>query len=310
MQTSVPDTFFSSPPHFRWLIVLYFFIGGLAGGALVLASLMRLFGRAEDRPLVHLASEVALAGAVLSAIILTVDLTRPLRFWHMVIQNHTGLPMFKWWSPMSVGVWGLLVFGVFALVAWLGALADQGRTRWGVARAAANPAVAAIGAVGGMAAGLFLAGYTGVLLAVSNRPIWADSSWLGVLFLFSGVSTAIAALLLGARWRGLELPSTIAWLVRFDRITLALEAIALVCFVVSLGAVARALVNGWGALLVLGVLGMGVLLPLGMEWRPRIHGAQRMALAAACVLVGGFLLRAAVLLSSEQVRVLGTHVIR
>jgi hypothetical protein len=35
-----------------------------------------------------------------------------------------------------------------------------------------------------------------------------------------------------------------------------------------------------------------------------------MALAAACVLVGGFLLRAAVLLSSEQVRVLGTHVIR
>ena len=28
----MPDTFLTAAPHWRWLIVLYFFIGGIAGG--------------------------------------------------------------------------------------------------------------------------------------------------------------------------------------------------------------------------------------------------------------------------------------
>src|SRR5690348_5274260 len=108
MQANWPDTFFTEAPHFRWLIILYFFIGGISGGALLLAGLVRLFGRVEDRPFVRLASYLSLAGAVASGIILIVDLGVPLRFWHMLIQSNTGLPMLKWWSPMSVGVWGLL----------------------------------------------------------------------------------------------------------------------------------------------------------------------------------------------------------
>src|SRR5690349_11760252 len=130
MQTNLPSTFFTAPPHFRWLIVLYFFIGGIAGGALLLAGLVRLFGRPEDRPFVRLASYVSLVGAAISAILLTVDLGVPLRFWHMVVQNNTGRLLFKGWSPMSVGVWGLLVFSVFALLATLGALAEDAPSRW------------------------------------------------------------------------------------------------------------------------------------------------------------------------------------
>ena len=307
MQANLPDTFFTEAPHFRWLIILYFFIGGISGGALLLAGLVRLFGRVEDRPFVRLASYLSLAGAVVSGILLIVDLSVPLRFWHMMIQNNTGRLMFKWWSPMSVGVWGLLFFGFFALLASLGMLAEEGRPGWRRFHFLARPPFVTLGAIGGIIGGLFLAGYTGVLLAVTNRPVWADSSWLGLVFLLSAISTSVAALLLLGRWRGVEAPSTVAWLLSFDRISLVLELIAIIVFVISLGGAIRALLNGWGVLLLLGVIGLGILVPLFLQRGRAVHD---FVLSATLVLVGGFLLRMVVLLSSEQVRVLGTQVLR
>ena len=49
--------------------------------------------------------------------------------------------------------------------------------------------------------GLFIAGYTGVLLAVSNQPVWSDTWTLGGLFLASGLSSAAAVLMLLSRYR-------------------------------------------------------------------------------------------------------------
>jgi len=37
-------------------------------------------------------------------ILLIVDLPRPLRFWHMLLQSQTLVPMLKWWSPMSISM--------------------------------------------------------------------------------------------------------------------------------------------------------------------------------------------------------------
>jgi formate-dependent nitrite reductase membrane component NrfD len=90
------DTFFTAAPHWRWLIVLYFFIGGIAGGSFFLAAMLELFGRPQDRPIVRTGYYVAFLGAVVSGILLTVDLGRPERFWHMLIQSERGLPMFKY----------------------------------------------------------------------------------------------------------------------------------------------------------------------------------------------------------------------
>jgi len=189
----VSDTFFSAAPHWRWLIVLYFFIGGIAGGSFVLAALLDLFGTPQDRPLVRTGYYVALLGALVSGILLTLDLTRPERFWHMLIQSERGLPMFKYWSPMSLGAWGLLLFGGFALVATLRALHEAGRVRWAVLQPLRGRVLGSLIAVLGGLCGFFLAGYTGVLLSVTNRPLWADTAWLGLLFLFSGASTAAAS---------------------------------------------------------------------------------------------------------------------
>jgi protein NrfD len=306
VQTDLPGTFFTAPPGFGWFIILYFFIGGIAGGALLLAGLLRLFGTAADRPYIRIASLVAFAGAVISGILLIIDLSAPLRFWHMVIQNNTGRLMFKWWSPMSAGVWILVLFGFFSLVALLESLAADDHPRVRALRVLARPPLATIGAVGGIIFGLALAGYTGVLLAVTNRPIWADSSWLGILFLFSAVSTAMATLLLLTHWRRVDAAITNDWLARFDNVTLVLELIAIVCFLISLGGAARALLNAWGVVLVLGVIVAGIIVPLLLQRRP----SHSVVLPAVLVLAGGFMLRMVIMLSSEQIHVSGVQVFR
>jgi len=296
----VSDTFFTASPHWTWWIILYFFVGGIAGGAVMLATLLRFFGKPEDQPIARLGYYLGVGGVVVSGLLLTIDLERPLRFWHMLLQSHTGLPMFKAWAPMSVGAWGLMLFGGFAFLAAAGAAAEEGRLPWPRLRILAEGTLGRVIGVLATGFGLFIAGYTGVLLAVSNRPIWADSNWLGILFLFSAASTAAATLLLLATRTGHGASAGAAWLARFDRGALVLELLALIAFVVSLGQVARVLVGGWGVLLLLGVVGLGILTPL---LRPEPH-----VRAARLVLVGGFLLRTVVLLASAPIHAEGAGV--
>ncbi|HEX2250757.1 MAG TPA: NrfD/PsrC family molybdoenzyme membrane anchor subunit [Gemmatimonadales bacterium] len=306
------DTFFTASPDWAWWIVFYFFIGGIAGTAFFLASLLDLTGRPADRPTARLGYYIAFIGAIISGILLTLDLHRPLRFWHMLIESNTGQPMFKSWVPMSVGSWALLLFGLFTFLAALAAVSEE-RQRPRVLQSAPvrflrrrGPSI--IVAVLGSIFGLFIAGYTGVLLAVTNRPIWADSSLLGLLFLVSGASTGAAALiLLGIRRRAAN-PATLGWLRWFDQRVLILELIVLVAFLVSLGSVARVFLSIWGVLLLVGVVGIGILWPLFMERARGAHGPRDLVRAASLVLVGGFLLRVVVLLSSEQIHVLGAGI--
>ncbi len=313
------DTFFTASPDWTWWIILYFFVGGIAGSAFFLASLLHLFGPfatlragSADRPLVRLGYYVAFVGVLISGFLLTVDLTRPLRFWHMLIQNHTATPMFKSWVPMSVGAWALLLFGLFSFLAALAALSEE-RER---PRLLQSPPVrflrrrgpSLVIAVLGSILGLFIAGYTGVLLAVTNRPIWADSTLLGLLFLVSGTSTGVAALILLAIWRRADHPATIDWLTWFDRNVLVLELLVLIVFLVSLGSVARVFLSWWGVLLGVGVVGAGILIPLLLERGHRVPASRRLVGVASLVLLGGLLLRMVILLSSEQIHVLGSGV--
>ena len=95
MNTVPSSTYFSAPPEWGWLIVFYFFIGGLAGGCYFLGVLIDLFGRPEDRPLARLGYYISFPCIIISGLLLTLDLGRPLRFWHMLIESNTYRPMFK-----------------------------------------------------------------------------------------------------------------------------------------------------------------------------------------------------------------------
>src|SRR5881628_1720204 len=294
-------TFFSGAPHWTWFIIPYFFVGGLAGGAYFLAAVLDWFGRPEDRPVVRTGYDVAAVGAILSGLLLTIDLGRPLRFWHMLFQSENfPVLMFKGWSPISFGAWAILLFGLCSVLSALGARAEEGRLQLPALRAVGGVVKGGVAklvaGVGGLL-GLFIAGYTGILLSVTNRPIWADSPWLGALFLASGASTGAATLILLAPGRGAT-ERSLAWLSSFDSQALVVELLILVALIVSLGSVNRVWLSswGWGLVLLVGVVGLGILAPL------RLHARrQPVANAARLVLLGGFLLRLATMFASEGI---------
>jgi protein NrfD len=295
------STFFTDPPHWRWLIVLYFFFGGLAGGCYFLAALIDLFSGPEDDPLARLGYYIAFPLVALCGLILTIDLGRPLRFWHMLIERNTLGLMFKPWSPMSVGSWALMIFGVFAFVSFILALADDNRLPAAAARRVTVPrALRRVVAIIGGFFWFYVAGYTGVLLAVTNRPIWSDTPLLGMLFIVSAASTSAALMILLAHRYGWITPG-LARLDRMDNWMIILELLVLIAVMVSLGPVLRAWLNAWGALLIVGVIIIGLLLPLALSWRPGWLWRPGRVTPAVLVLIGGFLLRVVVVLSSESV---------
>ena len=298
------STFFTAPPEWHWLVIVYFFFGGLAGGSYALAALIELFGAEQDRPLARLGYLVAFPALLLCGPLLIVDLNRPERFWHMLIQSERFLTMFKWWSPMSVGSWALLFFCAFSFVSFLAALSEERRMHLPLVGSLHRGVLGTLFVSLGAAFAFFLASYTGVLLRVTNRPIWADTNLLGLLFLLSGASTAAAVMILLGRRRGAATADSVRALSRLDDWIMGLELLVLAAVVVSLGAVARAWLNQWGVLLVVGVVLLGILVPLALHHR-HLLGAKSVPAASILVLLGGFALRAIVVLSSEAIKLHG-----
>ena len=292
------STFFTASPQWRWLIVAYFFLGGLAAGSYFLATLMDLFGKGRDRRLIQLGYLIAFPLVGLCGLVLTVDLGRPERFWHMLIESETFRPMIKTYSPMSLGAWALLCFGGCALLSFVAVLAERGWLASPLLRHLSPPALLgrAVTVIGALL-GFYVAGYTGVLLAVTNRPIWADTTLLGLTFLISAASTSAALLILLGSWGNVSADSIDA-LERFDASVLVLEAAAIAALIASLGRIALVVwLNGWGLLLAVMVLG-GIALPLYMRWRARGPG---WALRPVLILLGGLILRVVIVFSSDRI---------
>jgi formate-dependent nitrite reductase membrane component NrfD len=283
---------FVAPPQWEWYIVWYFFLGGIAGGAYALGAILRLMGDQRDAPLARMAFLLTLPVLAICPILLTLDLGRPLRFWHMLVDSRTFGLNFKYWSPMSVGAWVLIIFSLFALVSFLDALGSLRGSRASFLSGALGRIFVIVGAV----FGLFLAGYTGVLLSVSNQPIWSDTWALGGLFLASGLSVAAAALTLVARL-GRHEESAEAKLSRADRYFTILELALLVVFFLSLGAVGTQFLQPrWLALWV--VVLIGILVPFVLQ----MASVRRtpVMLAAVLTLVGGLALRIVVIFGAQM----------
>jgi formate-dependent nitrite reductase membrane component NrfD len=216
----------------------------------------------------------------------------------MLIESNTFRPMFKLWSPMSVGAWALLIFGVFTLLSFLGALVEDKRLNWPAGHELRPPTMLSkvLAVLGGLF-GFYVAGYTGVLLAVTNRPIWSDTPMLGMLFIVSAASISAALMILLARRSRWTMPGLFA-LHRLDAWIIVLEFIVLIAVIVSLGPVARAWLNAWGLLLFIGVILIGMLIPLWLYWRGE---RANMTTPAVLVLLGGFVLRWVIVFSAQGV---------
>ncbi len=149
------------PPVWTWEIPLYFFVGGAAGMAPLIA-LAGLFLGLTDLSLNAL--RIAAAGALISPVLLVMDLGRPQLFLNM-------LRVFKHRSPMSVGAWILSIFGGFTVPAWIifelfGLQAFAPSIRLLVL------AIVGLLMIGSALFGLGLATYTGVLIGATAVPAW------------------------------------------------------------------------------------------------------------------------------------------
>lgn len=158
------------PPVWTWEVPVYFFIGGIAGVAAVIAAAAH-FSAADTGTLARDAKWIAALGALLSPLLLISDLGRPARFLYM-------LRVFKLQSPMSVGVWTLVAFSGAALAALL---------PFGAITGAATVLAAITGAI--------LATYTGVLIGATAIPAWARNvDVLPAHFGASGLGAAVSIL--------------------------------------------------------------------------------------------------------------------
>jgi formate-dependent nitrite reductase membrane component NrfD len=301
-------------PDWTWYILFYFFLAGLSGGSYAIATLLRLFGKRSDEPAARLGFYVAFPTMLVCPILLTLDLGKPLRFWHMLVNTTPGdeAPIFRYWSPMSVGAWGLAAFSVFVTVSFVDTLVRDRVIRMRVTDRAVRLLDGARGKVWnvvGALFGLFIAGYTGVLLAVSNQPVWSDTWALGGLFLASGLSGSAALLLWLVRYRPDARASVIVF-VRGERFFPLLELALIVAFVLTLvpaGTLGQAFGFPWILLWVVAFASLvpglrGLVTPrlsVTPEGAVAVQSARAVAAASGLVLIGVLALRAAVIFSAQ-----------
>ena len=291
---------FVRAPQWLWYILFYFFFAGLAGGSYAVATLLRLSGDRRDEAAARIGFLIAGPVTAICPVLLTIDLGVSWdRFWHMLVNVTPGDSSlnFKYWSPMSVGVWALTVFGVFVAISFLDAWKP-------FIPVAVNRVFNVLGAL----VGIYVASYTGVLISVSNQPVWSDTWALGGLFLASGLSGSAALLALLIRNRA-DAAFSLGRLHEADGYFSALELALMIIFFITVGAagtLSREL--PWLPLWAIAVVGIaGSLVEARGHMRSvRAGGGGTVAgvrldtvVVSALVLIGVLALRAAVIFSAQ-----------
>ncbi len=314
-QVGEPTSYYNRPmikkPGWKWYIPFYIFIGGLGGGVALIGGLADLFGGRRHRATVRRARYIALVAALISPLMLILDLGRPTRFHHM-------LRVFKVSSPLSVGTWILLAFGLTSGAQAARQAAEDNfilkrESRLGrLARILPGKPLSLAQAL----LGLGLGGYTGILLAATAIPLLATAGLLmGPFFLATAVASGAAALALLA---GLRLGCTShADAADDDEEARAdIETLATLSTATQLGlelareavtpqTIGRPLRHGtWATVYRVGAVGGGMLMPLALrlpaQLRGRPVGRALSITAATLTLAGALVERFAIVEAAKQ----------
>jgi formate-dependent nitrite reductase membrane component NrfD len=283
-------------PHWPVLIDVYFFLGGLAGGAFVIATVANLINAARYRSVVRVGYYLALLALLPCPLILIVDLGVPARFMNMLFRFNTL-------SPMSMGAWALLGFSVCAFLAALFTFLEDTRRAGSM-----SAGKLIVGIIGGFF-GFFLAAYPGVLLGATARPLWIDGHALGALFLSVGASTAAATIALVLLVIGQRARQEIAAVRTMTVVALVIQLVSVVIFLASAQvsgrpasvAALQILTAGrfatlfWGGAIVAGLI-LPLLLGL-LDLRRR--SVALTALTSVLVLVGGFVVKYVIMAAGQ-----------
>jgi formate-dependent nitrite reductase membrane component NrfD len=286
-------------PTWRWYIPFYMFIGGLGGGVALIGGLADLCGGRRHRATVRRARYIALVAALISPLLLIFDLGRPKRFHHM-------LRVFKASSPLSVGTWILLAFGLTSGVqaARQAAEDDFILKRESVLGRMARLLPSKPLSLAQALLGLGLGGYTGILLAATAIPLWAAAGiLLGPLFLATAIASGAAALALlaGLRWGSSDKDEDED---DEDEARAEVETLATLSTATQLGlelareamtphAIGQPLRRGkWATLYRIGAVGGGMLTPLALRLPAQVRGkpvGRAISITAATLTLAGAL---------------------
>jgi len=286
-------------------IIIYLFLGGLAGGAYLIAALADLCDLEEKNSIAKIGFSVALPAIIIGGICLIGDLGRPERFLNV-------LKIYKFTSPMSVGVWGVITFSVFSVISFLMIYGTDENAKgiwklgYYISLIVPRKAINAIG----LSVAVFLAAYTGVLLTETSRPFWSDTPFLGALFLASGVSTAIAFIYFFYDLKKSEENGNVEVskykLKLVDNMAIFAELVIILFMTIELANENRlVLMDKVSSMFWIGVVLIGLVIPLLLNFYSminfRIKGKKlsKSIITPILIIIGGFLLRYVVVVAGQ-----------
>jgi formate-dependent nitrite reductase membrane component NrfD len=288
--------------HWTWLVYVEMLIAGIAAGAIVAAAILELSGRGQS-PAARTARLIAFPLMVLSGLLLIADLSRPARFWHMVVMSERLLPMLKPWSPMSMGTVVLTLFSGACFVSFVDALIARRTFRifgWRHDRTLHGGPLGVVWSVISALLAFAVGIYSGVLLTTSSIPGWGHNVMIPAVFVATALITGVAAVVFARAILGqvdsdvLSLAQTNLWLIGWWLVTV-------VVFLLTVLGTSNASVYLAGVPLVailLAILLAGLIPIVLQAFRP-LGLTGSLALSSALVLIGGLFVRYGIVMGPQ-----------
>lgn len=283
-------------PHlevWEWHIPAYLFLGGLAAGILFFAGLVYLRKRDNLYPVaVRRAPLIVPVLLVIGLFFLFLDLKHKLYFWRLYTTIRLG-------APMSWGAWVLLLITPLSFV-WAALHIREILPNWDWKFDLLKKAESWIIpykrylAWAMVILSVILGVYTGILFSAFNgRPLW-NTSILGPLFLVSGMSGGVAAIVLMSKSHAER-----HYFAKIDLLLIAIELVLIIHMFMGFLASTQTQIDA--AHLFLGgdytapfwifVVGLGLVMPALLEVMVMKGRRIPYVVAPLLVLFGGLMLR-------------------
>ncbi|MHC4687485.1 MAG: NrfD/PsrC family molybdoenzyme membrane anchor subunit, partial [Planctomycetota bacterium] len=260
---------------YDWMIVTYFFLGGLSAGA-YLFSVAANYWKQEFKSLAKRSAILSLISLAIGLFILLHDLGQPFRAWRLFVS----------FNARSMLSWGVWVLNIFALMNFI----------YTVLLFQAKETAAKKFAYAGLPFAILTATYTAMLLAQApGRELW-HTALLPVLFLNGAIISGIALVMLfSISKENKELLSKlgkfVAWLIILELGMIFSEIIILLNGGTESVAAAKFLFSGKMSGLFLGLeIILGAIVPVVILLRARTNVFSQ-AVASLLILIGIFTMR-------------------
>jgi molybdopterin-containing oxidoreductase family membrane subunit len=274
-------------PHlaYDWMIVTYFFLGGLSAGAYSFSVAVN-YWKKEFKPLAKTAAIVAPITLAIGMLFLLIDLGQPFRMWRLFLS-------FQPTSAIFWGTWFLSIFFLLSMVyVWLLTKGEDEKAKKY--------------AYLGLPFGFLVAVYTAIILAQSPgsalwRHVIAILPWL---FLIGGIISGIAAVILVSAGRAdsvlLEkLGRFLVCLVLLELVIIFTDVVILFNGDITAVESAKSFLVGEFSFLfwVLEII-IGAVIPVFILLRSRVS-AKGLAIASILILMGIYVMRYIVVVGGQ-----------